>query len=101
VAAYLIADVEVIDEEAYAEYRRRFDGILARFGGSILVAGGVPEPLEGRWQPKRLVILSFPTIEQARSWYTSAEYAEIAPIRQNHARTHFVTLIDGWAEADA
>jgi uncharacterized protein (DUF1330 family) len=46
VTAHLVGDVEIIDVEAYAEYRRRFDRILAQFGGSILVAGGVPESLE-------------------------------------------------------
>jgi len=99
-AAYLIGDVEVLNEEEYAEYRRRFDGILDLYGGSILVAGGAPEPLEGDWRPKRLVILAFPDIDQARRWYASPEYAEIAPIRQNHALTHFVTLIDGWQATD-
>ena len=100
-AAYIIADVEVLDDVAYGEYRRRFDAILARFGGSILIAGGAPEPLEGSWEPKRLVVLAFPSVEHARSWFSSLEYAEIVPIRQNHARTHFVTLIDGWSDKDS
>jgi uncharacterized protein (DUF1330 family) len=99
VAAYLIADVEVLDEAAYGEYRRRFDGILEQFGGRILVAGGDPVAVEGEWLPKRLVVLSFPDMEHARSWYASPEYAEIASIRRDHARTHFVTLIDGWPPA--
>jgi uncharacterized protein (DUF1330 family) len=99
VTAYLIADVEVIDEAAYAEYRRRFDGILEQFGGQILVAGGAPLALEGEWLPKRLIVLSFPDMDRARSWYASPEYAEIASIRRDHAHTHFLTLIDGWNPA--
>ena len=97
--AYLIADVEVVNEAAYAEYRRRFDEILSPFGGRILVVGGTPVPLEGAWLPKRLVVLAFPDMERARSWYASPEYAEIAPIRRDHAQTHFVALVDGWEPA--
>lgn len=97
-AAYILADVEVLDEDAYREYRQRVDAILARYGGRILVNGGAPQPIEGHWQPARLVVLSFPSLERAKSWYASSEFAEIAPIRQCHARTHFVTLIDGWAD---
>ena len=63
------------------------------------MAGGASEPLEGEWLPKRLVVLAFPDMERARSWYASPEYAEIASIRRDHAQTHFVTLVDGWEPA--
>jgi uncharacterized protein (DUF1330 family) len=96
VAAYLIADVEVHEPEPYAAYRQRFDPILERYGGRILVAGGAVEPLEGEWRPARLVILEFPSADHARRWHASPEYAEIAPIRQRHATTHFLTLAEGW-----
>lgn len=96
-AAYLIADVEVNDPEAYAEYRRRFDAILERFDGRILVAGGRTEALEGEWLPRRLIVLEFPSAEHARRWYASPEYADILPIRVQHAATHFLTLVEGWA----
>ena len=96
VAAYLIASVDVINPEAYREYRERFDPILERFGGRILVAGGKAEPLEGEWAPARLVVLEFPDIERAKAWYQSPEYAGIVPIRFEHAETHFLTLFPGW-----
>lgn len=95
-AAYLVADVEVQNQEAYAVYALKFDAILARFGGRILVVGGNPIAVEGEWIPNRLVILEFPTQEAALQWHASPEYGEIAPIRQQHAVTHFVTMFEGF-----
>ncbi len=97
--AYLIADVEVVDAEPYAEYRRRFDAILERYGGRILVNGGAVEALEGTWLPRRLVVLEFPSADHARRWHASPEYAEILPIRLRHATTHYLTLVEGWSGA--
>jgi uncharacterized protein (DUF1330 family) len=97
--AYVIADVDVLDRGGYQEYADRFDAILARFGGEILVVGGSPTPVEGEWIPDRLVILAFPNRAAADAWYRSPEYAEIAPIRHQHARTHFITQFDGWRDS--
>ena len=98
--AYLIADVEVNDPEPYAEHRRRFDPILERYDGRILVAGGAVEPLEGDWRPVRPVILEFPSADHARRRHASPQEAEIAPIRHRHATTHFLPLVEGWAGAE-
>lgn len=95
-AAYLIADVEVNNAEAYKEYRERFDPILAKYHGRLIVGGGPCEALEGDWTPERLIVLEFPTADLARAWYDSPDYAEIAPIRHQHATTHFLTLVHGW-----
>lgn len=93
--AYLLGDVEVVDPGPYAAYRARFDAILERYGGRILVNGGPCEALEGGWLPRRLVVLEFPSAEHARRWHASPEYAEILPIRLRHATTHFLTLVEG------
>ena len=94
-AAYVIADVEVGDPEPYEEYRRRFRATIEPYGGRVVVIGDRCEPLEGAWRPKRLVVLKFPSRERAKAWYTSSEYRAILPIRRRHARTHFVTLVEG------
>ena len=98
-AAYMIADVEVMDEAEYRVYAQEFDAILARFGGRILVVGGNPRAVEGEWIPRRLVIPEFPTTEAALQWNASPEYGVIAPIRQQHAVTHFVTLFEGFGQS--
>jgi uncharacterized protein (DUF1330 family) len=54
--------------------------------------------LEGSWQPRRLVILEFPSVEQARAWWESPEYAPAKAIRQRCADTEML-LIQGIPES--
>jgi uncharacterized protein (DUF1330 family) len=94
-AAYVIVDVAVVEPEPYEEYRRRVPATLERYGGKFIVRGGSSETIEGHWQPQRIVVLEFPSVEQAKAWHASPEYQEIVPIRERHARTSFLTVIQG------
>jgi uncharacterized protein (DUF1330 family) len=82
VPAYVIANVTVIDPVRYEEYRRLVPPTIEKFGGRFVVRGGAVEPLEGDWRPGRLVIVEFPSVEQARAWWSSDEYAGARAIRQ-------------------
>jgi len=94
--AYVIADIDVHDPEAYGEYRGLVPGTLQPFGGRFLVRGGDYEPLEGDWRPRRLVVLEFPSAEHARRWYTSADYAAAMAIR-HRASAGSIVLVEGTA----
>jgi uncharacterized protein (DUF1330 family) len=86
-AAYVIADVEVTDPARYAEYRDKVPPTVAAYGGRFLVRGGPHQVAEGSWQPHRVVVLEFPSMEQARRWYESEEYRGPKALRQAAART--------------
>jgi uncharacterized protein (DUF1330 family) len=49
---------------------------------------------EGDWQPRRLLMLEFPSLEQAERWYNSAEYKPLIAIREKAARTHLI-IVEG------
>ena len=93
-AAYVIADIEITDPAGYEEYRRRVPATVASYGGRYLARGGPSETLEGDWQPKRLVVIEFPSLAEARRWYDSEEYREPRAIRQRCSRGHAV-LVEG------
>ena len=80
-AAYLIAEIEVHNPELFEEYRKLVPATIAKHGGKYLVRGGAVDPLEGGWKPARIVVLEFPTLEQARKWYRSLDYAPALAIR--------------------
>lgn len=80
--AYVIANIRVQDAEAYEEYRRVVPAVIERFGGRYLVRGGRSDALEGDMTLGRVIILEFPSYEDARSWYDSPEYAAAKEIRQ-------------------
>ncbi len=79
--AYVIADIEVHDLDAYKEYAALVQATLEPFGGRSLVRGA-SETLEGDWRPQRIVVLEFPTADQARGWYESEEYTVAKAMRQ-------------------
>ncbi|MDQ3742967.1 MAG: DUF1330 domain-containing protein [Acidobacteriota bacterium] len=91
-AAYVVVEIEVLDAERYEDYKRMVPPSLAAYGGRFLVRGGVTETLEGDWSPKRLVILEFPSVERAKEWWTSAEYAEAKALRQATAQTEMLVV---------
>jgi uncharacterized protein (DUF1330 family) len=85
-AAYVIGEIEVTDPSRYEEYRRQVLATIEKHGGRFLVRGGNAEGLEGGWKPGRLVVLEFPSYEQAQKWYRSPEYAPLIALRQSASR---------------
>ena len=81
-AAYIIAMVDVKDPVRYEDYRRMVLPTITAYGGRFIARGGKTEVLEGPWQRNRLVIVEFPTFDQARAWWASDEYAEAKALRQ-------------------
>ena len=80
--AFVVANVTIEDPVRYEDYKRLVPASIARFGGRFIVRGGSIEVLEGDWKPNRLVILEFPSVERARAWWNSPEYAEARALRQ-------------------
>lgn len=69
--AYVINDMIGSEPAPFEEYKRLAPEEVVRFGGRYLVSGGHSEKLEGDWTPRRLVILEFPSLDQARAWIDS------------------------------
>jgi uncharacterized protein (DUF1330 family) len=82
VPALVIANITIVDPVRYEDYRRMVPATLVPFGGRFVVRGGQTEVLEGEWRPSRLVLLEFPSVERARAWWNSPEYAEARALRQ-------------------
>ncbi|HEY3746670.1 MAG TPA: DUF1330 domain-containing protein [Gemmatimonadaceae bacterium] len=88
--AFVIVQVEIEDSTSYAEYVKLVPPSIAAYGGRFVVRGGKTETLEGSWSPKRLVILEFPSVEQAKKWWASEEYAAGKALRQRSAKTEMI-----------
>ena len=88
--AYVIADVAVTDPQLMDEYRKLVPATLAAYGGRFVVRGGAHQKVEGEWSPSRLVLIEFPSMEQARRWYDSEEYRAPKAMRIKAGRTNLV-----------
>jgi uncharacterized protein (DUF1330 family) len=93
-AAYIVVDIDIHNAPGLEEYRRLVPGTVAKYGGRFVVRGGAFQVLEGGWQPKRLVLLEFPSTEQAKRWYDSEEYRPLKAMRLK-ASTANLVLVDG------
>jgi uncharacterized protein (DUF1330 family) len=92
---YMIVEaVEVSDKEMYGAYIRAVPDTIAQFGGTYLVRGGRTTVIGGNWEPVRLIVVAFPSMDAFRSWWESPEYRAIAPLRERSTRTN-VVIADG------
>jgi uncharacterized protein (DUF1330 family) len=84
--AYLISQVEVLDAEAWENYRERAAPAIAQFGGRYLVRGALAQVVEADWpadEPPQqtVIVVEFPSMQAMTSWYASPEYAEAFAFR--------------------
>ena len=89
-AAYVIVQVEVKDPVRYDDYKAMVPPSIAQYGGRFLVRGGKTHTMEGDWAPQRFVLVEFPSVEQARAWWASPEYAEAKALRQATADSQLI-----------
>jgi uncharacterized protein (DUF1330 family) len=90
--AYVVVDIEVQDPSRYERYKDLAGPVVAKHGGRYLARGGATTVLEGSWQPKRFVILEFPSVEKAKEWWASSDYAEGKKLRQACAKTNMIVV---------
>ncbi len=96
-AAFLMADVLPDDIEAYRDsgYIAAAGASYAKYGGVKRAAGGETIVLEGDWEPERMVIIEFPSMEQLLAWYHSDEYREWVPVRQRLVPNSKMVALEG------
>ena len=90
--AYVIVEVEINNPREYEEYKRLTPASIAAHEGRFIVRGGKSESLEGDWNPQRIVVLEFPSVEKAKQWWYSEQYAPAKEIRQRTANTKMLVV---------
>ena len=93
-SAYAVAHLrEITVNRKIVTYLQNIDSTLEPFEGHFLVHGKQSEVVEGEFSGY-LIIIEFPSIQKARSWYHSDAYQQILPLRTNNSEGS-VVLIDG------
>ena len=91
-SAFVIADITVNDPERYEEYKKLAPPAIAAYGGKYLARGGKSEKPEGNWEPDRVVILEFESIEKAKEWLDSQEYRKARTLRRETASSNMILV---------
>jgi uncharacterized protein (DUF1330 family) len=95
---YLVADVTVTNPGPYVEYQEKVPALVAKYGGKYLVRAGPMHTMEGDLSIKRMVIVEFESLDAARAFYESADYAPLLKLRKENTRSHLV-FVEGYAAA--
>jgi uncharacterized protein (DUF1330 family) len=90
--AYIVVEIDVHNPTEYEDYKKLTPGSLVNFQGKFIVRGGNTETLEGDWSPKRFVMIEFPTLELAKAWWASEEYAHAKALRQRTASSKMIVV---------
>ena len=93
-AGYVIAQIDVTDGEAFAKYRDLVAPTIAKHGGRYLVRGGELTSMEETPPNPRVVIIEFESVQAAKAWYTSDDYAPLIKLRQS-ASNGPLSIVEG------
>lgn len=92
-AAYVIVDLQqLVDGDKMAAYRPHGAAAVEKYGGRYIARGGKLDSLEGDWGSQRIAILEFESLEQARAWYDSPEYAAARQLRGGAAAMRMLAV---------
>lgn len=94
--AYFVIDVKINDPERIKPYQAEVEKTFTAFGGKRIVAGGRVDVVEGDAPRGRIVIVQFPSMEQAHAWHESPGYQAIVGLRHAAAESH-AYLVEGVA----
>jgi uncharacterized protein (DUF1330 family) len=90
--AYIVVQAEVTNPQRYAEYAKLTPDIIARFGGRFLARAGKTVTLEGPPAKGRVVVIEFPSLQQAEEFYRSPEYTAARKLRDGAATAQFIAV---------
>ena len=91
-AAYVIFDVDIRDAVRYTEFMTKVKPALAEAGARYLARGGEHKIYEGDWEPRRIVLLEFPSVEAWEGFYNGPVYQGLKEIRDACSSARLVAV---------
>jgi uncharacterized protein (DUF1330 family) len=91
-SVYMLLEIHVKDWDAYNEYLEKVSVIIERYGGRCHVCGGKAVTIAGDWEPGRIVIVEFPSMERLQGCFASPEYAPLGAIREKAASARGIVV---------
>jgi uncharacterized protein (DUF1330 family) len=88
---YWIAQLQVKNEAAYNEYRKRNTTAFVKFGAKFIVRGGPFHRVAGEVRQHNVVI-EFPSHDAAVACYHSPEYQDTLPFLSEGCEADFIII---------
>ena len=90
--AYVIFDVEIRDAVRYQEFMSSVTPALEQAGAKYLARGGAHKVYEGDWEPRRIVLLEFPSVAAFEAFYNGPTYQGLKSIRDACSSARLVSV---------
>lgn len=91
--AYVIFDVEISDPTRYQEFMAGVKPALEQAGARYLARGGAHKVYEGDWEPRRIVLLEFPSVAHWEAFYNGSTYQSLKSIRDECSTARLVSIV--------
>jgi uncharacterized protein (DUF1330 family) len=89
---YLVLDLN--DMNGFSKYIAEIPAYIAKHSGQYIVRGVQPVIIEGDWKPERIVIIEFPSRDNAEAFLSDPDIQDLFEIRQA-TTTSRLLLVDG------
>jgi uncharacterized protein (DUF1330 family) len=94
--AYVSSAIErFVDEATVRRYAELAGPAIERFGGRFIVSNAEPVVVEGQSPSGHLSMVEFPSMEHAKAWYESPEYAEARTLTPIAFRGRVLMIVEG------
>lgn len=87
---YLVLDLSILELNGFMQYAEEIPVFIEKHGGRYLVQGAVPETMEGSWAPERLVILEFPSTDNAKAFLADPDAQPLFALRHETTNSQLV-----------
>ncbi len=91
--AYVIFDIEIRDPARYQEFMAGVKPALEAAGARYLARGDAHKMYEGNWEPRRIVLLEFPSVEAWETFYNGPTYQGLKSIRDECSSARLVSVV--------
>jgi uncharacterized protein (DUF1330 family) len=89
---FSLIEITVKDEELYGEYMEKVPEVVHKYKGRYVVRSSRITPVTSDWNPDRIILVEFDTLEDLMKCFTSAEYNKIAPLREQATLTRSIII---------
>lgn len=91
-SAYVIFDVDIRDMQKYQEFMAGVKPALEQAGARYLARGGPHKVHEGDWEPRRIVLIEFPSVTAWEAFYNGPVYQGLKTVRDACSSARLVSV---------
>ena len=92
--AYVVIRIKANDPARLKDYQNVAPSVIEKYNGRFLARGGEVIALEGPEEARRIVIVEFSSLVDAKKFYYSEEYTDAIELRK-HVAVADIIAVDG------